>query len=85
MSLAPSVYHISLVQRLQYSQFYSTYNLLIDATVLLGVLAHGATKLLLNGVEALVRVVLVAGGVLGGVGGRHDAYLDRVMRIRLSC
>jgi hypothetical protein len=44
-----------------------THNLLVDATVLLGVLAHGATELLLNGVEALVRVVLVARGVLGGV------------------
>jgi hypothetical protein len=57
-------------------QIHRTYDLLVDSAVLLGVLAHGATVLLLSGVEALVEVVLLACGLVGVVVvGVHDESL----------
>jgi hypothetical protein len=53
-----------------------THDLLIHTTVLLGVLAHGTTKLLLGAVETLVKVVFVArvGRLLGCVSGNVVHY-----------
>jgi hypothetical protein len=42
-----------------------TYDLLVHAAVLVRVGTHGAAELLLDGVEALVKVVLVSGVVVG--------------------